>query len=310
MRILLNGSIFDYESKIYKKIQRLFIISGIAFSTANTLTTLYELVPLYQSIVFSMMVGFVIIYIIFDIIIPVYINWLFIYKLKQISKFISHQKSIRKFKSRTLTSQLRDINHKTVQVTKTDHKQTKVCNDREQQKQEQQAVRTRLDSASDYDETLTSARNGAIAMNKTDESRINPIIINGEDRNEDKNEDKNDGNCSASANNKTNTKEDNYKDENENKSANGLVGVLKKCTLLALVIATSSILQLLAFITRFAVESIISTQDSSETSRDQTAVFQWIVISFDCSVNVVCLLFYFPFANNLIACLPGCSETS
>lgn len=79
LKTLLDGSMFEYDKKIYFKVLIMILISFISISSA------YVLVFINRAVSHI----FVFMYLCFDISIPIYLNFLFIKKLKEINKFLN-----------------------------------------------------------------------------------------------------------------------------------------------------------------------------------------------------------------------------
>lgn len=365
LRILLKDTIFDYKPKFYKKIQIIFGISGFSFVIANSWTFAFYAPWFNAKIMVPIGLTFIFIYFVVDVGTPIYINWLFIQKLKEITTFINNRKSMRKSKrlgrilqhyddnydqnkhaqigkygketTSTMTANTKtnigrntcvdtnmidgnrggrgdiDSNVNSNVSNKSDHmfiitkstQQTSAAgrlqstevsiSSGDQTDTNQQPMRVGIDINSDDDDDY-----GADSIQGDSDATITSNVNKHKQTNTDfaiRDVDQKEGNVNGSGHNAghniNNIKHD---DENKDDDANGLVSVLRRCTMIALVIAGSSLLNVFAFAIRAAIEIVMYGEIN-----DRLAVYQWICIVFDCWVNILCLLLYFEFFSNIIS---------
>ena len=269
---LLTNTIFQYHEKVYKKIKILIGISFSALFLAAICTMISNGISLF--FVFSL------IYVLLDFVIPIYINVLFIRKLRQVTKFC-----VSRMRGGSENSSIKTNCRKRVYSLESSAKVKPVS------KLEQTDVPEQPNSNNVDNLKLAKDVKDPIA-NKVGSSNVNGnnIITN----------EKAAPTIAYNPNIVVNIDSSEQIEKTLAQKSDDLyfLQIVWKNSILATFIGVSS----LAFFITLIVRVVYVSTNSYKEGVISTMT-QWLALSIDCMINIVCLLLYFSFADNLAAIL-------
>ena len=267
LKLVLKDSQFAYSDKHYFKIRVAIwvsILSGVTAAISSLMTSSKVL------ILMAFAVGFI--FLILDLLIPLWLNIMFIYKFFQIGRFVQ---STRK----QLSIKVQVSNTANTMTTSTDTKKITDCNNTNINKNSQLSINSETNINIMHNNSESNYN-----INTDGHVEIAVLTV---------------GSSNNMNSNSNHTSQPVTSQYSHNSNDNLLLQRVSKFAVLSLVIAISSIAFLGALIAQFFIISMKGV--------DNVPPIGWLTMHTDSCINVVCLVLYFPFANWVVKrCLCIC----